>query len=196
MRSTVQRIVATTGIVLASVVLVMPSVALGSPPATPEQVSPDRYFPARSQLGDGWVTRNTLGPGDDLDESVFEDVQRRRYGGPAGARATVTVWTLTDRPGSTLRGWTLVTDQLERTAFSFEGGYASLGELASLDPPDGCLDAQRMSGVDDTGFSVSITLCATEAAFISSYFSGEMPYMSPIEASDQLIAWALEAAAA
>lgn len=183
-------------LLLALGVIGAPVSILAQADSTPAALAPQRYFPDREQLGEGWLMRQSYTTTEDLDTTVFQTFSKRRYGGPGGARAALDVRPLVDRPGAMLRGWAMMTDAFESWSFDYEGGYASRRDLATMPPPEGCLDAQRITGIDDNGYPVAVTMCATEDVILVAFFSGEMPYKQGPETSDQLIAWALEAAAA
>jgi len=165
-------------------------VALGQ--GTPAPTAESDYFPTLEQLGDDWIVRQTLETKEDLDTDIFQTFVKRRYGGPGGTRAAVDVRPLTDAPGAMLRGWALITAEVDTLAFGYEGGYASTRELASVPPPEGCLDARRITGADDNGYPVAVTFCAREDVILTAFVSGELPNLAGHRASDQLIAWSLE----
>lgn len=194
MRSTVAFLVLISVVMGASV----PGIQASS--STPEALAPPllakSYFPDRDALGDGWISREGFTSTQDLDLTVFETYALRRYGGPGGPRASITVYPLVSDRGAMLRGWALITDVMDTRAWDYEGGYQSRQELADMEPPDGCLDAQRIGGTDDTGFPVAITACVTDRVVLIAFVSGEMPQKRGPETSDHLINLSLHAAAA
>lgn len=166
-----------------------------TPGALPPPLLARSYFPDRAALGDGWFSRQSFTSTQDLDLTVFQTYALRRYGGPGGARASLAVRPLVTEPGATLRGWALISDAMDTWAWDYEGGYQSRRDLAGMDPPDGCLDAQRITGMDDTGFPVAVTACVTDRVVLVAVFSGELPQRQGPETSDHLIALSLASAA-
>lgn len=178
-------------IVFAMVCQAMTAYAIQDAPSNPIA---DAYVPSRPDFGEGWQQRNGFTSTDDLDLTAFQVLERRFYGGPAGARIELSIRPLADTPGSQLRAWTIMGEIADAMAWELDGGFTTQRNLQSMAPPPGCLDAMRVTGVDFFGYPASLTICARDDVMLSTLVSGELPNLSTIEASDHVIALCIAAA--
>jgi hypothetical protein len=179
--------------------LVAISVALlGCATAVPlsAQQAPAEILPDATAIGSGWTQVATLPAVENLDPS-FSDSATAIYGGPNGARAIITIFTVAEGMTAIRQSWEVGNDVFDFYRQNVDYGFQSSREeeLAAQPLPDGCADARRLYAVDELGvqqFPVGLTLCAADPnVLVMAYASGEIAGRSGSEASDALVSLAL-----
>jgi hypothetical protein len=155
------------------------------------------FLPDAEQLGEGWVLVMEAGiaPGPEL----FTEGVKAVYGGPEGSRAVVYAWITRDSTANARRSWHVIAEFMGSTSGEWGSDFPvdRANEIATLSPPDGCLESSRADGIAaGIRFPVGLTLCAVDPdvlimTIVSGEFGGETGYL----ASDALVQTALLEAA-
>ena len=163
------------------------------------QEAPAEMLPDASAIGSGWAQIAALPAVENLDPS-FSDAATGVYGGPNGARAVITIFTVAEGMTAIRQSWEVANDSFDFYRQNVDYGYqiSREEELASQPLPEGCADARRIYAVDNLGvqqFPVGITLCAADPnVIILAYASGEIDGLTANEASDAITALTLSGA--
>jgi len=139
-------------------------------------------LPDPTIFGTGWVQAEVISP-DVVDRYYFEmspDVFREGaagiYVGPNGARAIVVNLLLTDNRVAIRTSWEDTSELLSGLGRRIDEDYERVRELEIRNPPEGCLGAKYMEGVEQNyRFPAGGTLCAADDdSLLSVFVFGEM----------------------
>lgn len=135
--------------------------------ATEQAIS--TLLPDPATFGDGWMTAQSSAL--QLPTEAFREGVSAVYAGPAGARVILLVMRETTEHVAVRRSWEEALTLFERAGRETARNRNQDEYLATLPPPQGCLEAKRLEGTVkslglDTGIPTGITLCAADPGLI------------------------------
>jgi hypothetical protein len=135
--------------------------------ATEQPIS--SLLPDPATFGDGWMVAQSSAL--QLPAETFQEGVSAVYAGPAGARVIVLVMRETTERVAVRRSWEEALTLFERASRETARNRNQDEYLATLPPPQGCLEAKRLEGTVksiglDTGIPAGITLCAAGPGLI------------------------------
>lgn len=154
------------------------------------------FLPVAAAFGAGWV--NVGDPSPLLPDPAFRDGAFAAYGGPAGARVTLTALRLTDDRVAIRAAWEAATKLYDRHRTDLAYDPADAEALAALLPPPGCDEAKRIEGPSERDtFPTGVTLCAAAdpGLILLAVASGDVAGEAGYRAADAVIATSLAATA-
>lgn len=183
-------------LILALLVVAPPS-AIGSQEAASGRPDAEllALLPSPAAFGDGWVAAGE--PARLVPDPSFRDGALAAYGGPAGARVTLTTLLVTDDRVAIRAAWEAANKRYDRQRTDLTVESAVADALAALPPPPGCAEAKRIEGPSERDtFPTGVTLCAAETnpdLILLAVASGDVAGESGYRASDAVIAASLAA---
>lgn len=135
--------------------------------ATEQPIS--NLLPDPATFGDGWMV--TQSSALQLPAEAFQEGVSAVYAGPAGARVIVLVMRETTERVAVRRSWEEALTLFERASRETARNRNQDEYLATLPPPQGCVEAKRLEGTVKslglaTGIPAGITLCAAGSGLI------------------------------
>ena len=179
-------------LLLASIVNV-PPVTAQETEATPASSA---YLPDATALGTGWSELDRFGL--EVPTDIFQEGSRASYTGPDGSRVVIAVYLPTEDRVAIRQSWEETTDTFDSLRYRVAGNYdySQIDRLEALTPPDGCVEAKRAEGTDESyGVIAGLTMCALENdAILLAVASGSVLDESGYRAADAVIQLAISAA--
>jgi hypothetical protein len=151
-------------------------------------------LPDAAVLGSEWVLAEVISPdsieryGFTMSPDVFREGAAGIYLGPAGSRALIVRFLLTDNRVAIRRSWDDAGELLHTLGYSMSTDYSRDQELETMAPPDGCLEAKRVEGVEKVfRLPAGATLCAgdDDSLFLVVIY-GEVNGLTGVAASDAI----------
>lgn len=126
-------------------------------------------LPDPAAFGEGWTAVQSSAL--QLPAEAFREGVNAVYAGPSGARVMVLVMRETTEHVAVRRSWEEALTLFERASRETARNRNQDAYLATLPPPQGCLEAKRLEGTVksiglDTGIPAGITLCAAGSGII------------------------------
>lgn len=152
-------------------------------------------LPEASLFGSGWTQAEVISP-DIVDRYYFEmspDVFREGaagiYVGPNGSRAIVVNLLLTDNRVAIRISWEDAGEMLSGLGRRIDEDYERARELEVVAPPEGCLEAKRIEGVEQNfRFPAGGTLCAADDdSLLLVFIFGTVNDLTGVDASDAIV---------
>jgi len=152
-------------------------------------------LPVPAAFGDGWVRVGE--PVRLVPDPAFRAGLLVAYGGPAGARATLTLLLVTDDRVAIRAAWEAASKLYDRHRTDLAYEEADAEALAALPPPPGCAEAKRIEGPSERDtFPTGVILCAAEAdpdLILLAVASGDVAGEAGHRAAEAVIAASLAA---
>lgn len=178
---------AVLAVFLSSVLVAVPAVAQDAAETPEPGAASLELVPEPTLFGEEWSMQRD--PVLFVPSDSFRDGAIVSYGGPDGSRIVLAAMLVTDNRVAVRASWEEIGQLFDQYKYDLNYDYQLEDELGNAAPPNGCVEAKRIEGVNKMdSFFTGVTLCAGELdEILLVVASGEIGQLSGYRASDSVV---------